>query len=185
MIKKTIISLMMAGWAVLCLNAQEPFLVNISGSLFAPADGFFQDTYGKTAAQPELRAGFKLRRNLYLLTGYSHIGRSAEPADLDRTVKSSQHYIFAGLGFYPPLSERIDYSAEFGIFHLFFKDPSEDPVLDLGAFGLGFDLGLIFHFGSRLYAQTSVGYLTASRDIDTRSLKMGGTRARLGLGIRF
>jgi len=185
MIKKTIIILLLIGPMVLSLNAQDRFLVNISGSLLTPADGFFQDTYGKTAVLPELRAGFMVRNNLYLLAGYSYLGRTAEIPEFERTVKNRQHFVFAGFGFYPPIGEHIDYSAEIGLFYLSYMDPGEDPEVNLDTVGLGFDLGLIFNFDSPLYVETTVGYLAAARDIDTRSLKMGGTRFRLGLGIRF
>jgi len=185
MIKKTITAFLIIMLSVLSLSAQERFLVNVSGSLLLPSDGFFQETYGKTAVLPELRAGFMIKRNLYLLAGYGYLSRSAELAEFAGAVKSRQHFAFAGFGFYPPVTKHIDYSAEMGLFHLSYMDSSEDPEVDLSAFGLGFDLGFIFNFDSPLYVESTVGYLTAAKDIDTRSLKMGGTRFRLSLGIRF
>jgi len=185
MIKKTITAFLIVGLSVLSLKAQDRFLVNISGSLLLPSDGFFQETYGKTAALPELRAGFMIRSNLYLLAGYGYLGRSTELPESAGAVKSRQHFTFAGFGFYPPVTKHIDYSAEMGLFYLSYMDSSEDPEIDVNTIGLAFDLGLIFNFDSPLYVETTVGYLAAARDIDTRSLKMGGTRFRLSLGIRF
>jgi len=165
--------------------AGERFIFSVSGNYLLPSDKTFKDIYGKGLFYPELKAGFKVFKRLYLWVGYGFFSVNGTTLVLGREAKSDQKFLSGGAGYILHITKKFDYKIELGLFQASYKEESMGEELSDSAIGLRIDGGVIFNLGRIFYVEISLGYLEASDTIKNFKVKLGGFRTGIGLGLKF
>lgn len=150
-----------------------------------PSDEGFRDIYGSRISFLEFKAGFMLFRGVYLWGGYGYFSEEGRTPVLGQDAESKQHLYSGGLGYMRRLFPRINWKIEAGVLKVDYEEQSMGVVLSDSAVGFRVDTGLFFRFGHLFIAEITVGYLSASDTIGDVSIKLGGFKTGVGLGIRL
>lgn len=183
---KKILSLLFV-LSVMCggLQAGEKFSAAIYGSLLVPGDAGYKDVYGKSMFLPEFRAGYALSDKFFVWAGYGFLYKKGETPVLKLEAKSSQHFISLGAGYYGQLSEKLGFEADLGLLMVSYREDAMGTSASGTAFGFRADAGLTYVITGPVFAVAEVGYLYAADKVEGETVKPGGFKAGLGLGIRF
>jgi len=165
--------------------AGERFMISVSGNYLLPSDTNFKDIYEKGLFYPELKAGFKVFKGLYLWAGYGFFSATGTTPVLKLEAKSSQKFLSGGAGYMIDIFKKFDFKVEVGLFHVSYTEESMGDKLSDFAIGYRIDGGMIFNLARIFFVEISLGYLTASDTIENFSIKLGGFRTGIGLGIKF
>jgi hypothetical protein len=165
--------------------AGDRFMVAASANFISPGDEEFRNFYGKGQFYPELKAGFKVSGRFYLWTGYGWFSAKGTTPVLNLEAKAKQQFLFAGLGYLFKISSKFDYNVEVGLFLVSYKEEALGIEISDSAVGLRLDNGVTFYINQRLFIEISLAFLTASDTIENRSLKLGGFKTGIGLGVTF
>ncbi|NIM16940.1 MAG: outer membrane beta-barrel protein [Candidatus Aminicenantes bacterium] len=165
--------------------AADRLMIVASANYFSPGDKDFKDFYGKGQFYPELKAGFKVSPKLYLWAGYGWFSAKETTPVLNLEAKAKQQFLSAGLGLLLKISSTFDYKVEAGLFFVSYKEEALGAEVSDSAIGLRLDNGVTFHMTRHLFVEFSIGFLTASDTIDDITVKLGGLKAGIGLGVLF
>lgn len=183
--KKALILLFILGIIGGVLQAAENFSAAISGSILFPGDSGYKDVYGKSAFFPELKAGYALSEKLFVWAGYGFLYKKGETPVLKLEAKSSQHFLSLGAGYRGMLSASLGYEAGVGLVLVAYKEEAMSTSASGTAFGFRADAGLTYALTGPVFALAEVGYLYASDKVNGETVKPGGFKAGLGLGVKF
>jgi hypothetical protein len=90
-------------------------------------------------------------------------------------------YLWVGYGLLSTSGETV----ELGAFYASYKEEAMQEEVSDSAVGFRVDGSLIYRIGKSLFAGLSLGYLAASDDIEGVSIKLGGFKGGLLLGLKF
>ncbi|MCP5108112.1 MAG: hypothetical protein GY950_32290 [bacterium] len=190
--KRTIKKIMLAIFMLLMMlingfgeDRGERALITISGNYLAPADTGFKDIYSSGIFYPELKVGYKIARKVYVWVGYGFFSATGETPVLLREAKAKQYFLSGGLGYMFNISRKLDYMGELGVLSVRYEEESLGEKLTDSAIGIRIKNGLIYRLNRTFFLEISLGYLTASDTIENFSIKLGGLRTGLGLGVSF
>lgn len=150
-----------------------------------PSDDGFRDIYGSRVSFFEVKAGFMLFRRVYLWGGYGAFSKEGKTPVLGLDAESKQRLYSGGLGYMQRLFPRINWKIEAGVLKVNYEEQSLGVVLSDSAVGFRVDTGVFFRLGHLFIAEITVGYLSASDTIGDVSIKLGGLKTGVGLGIRL
>lgn len=165
--------------------AGDRLTVVVSGNYLAPWDKDFKDFYGKGHLYPEVKAGFKIFRRLYLWAGYGLFSVKGETAVLNLEAKSTQNFLSGGVGYLFNLGPKIDYKGEAGVVRVGYKEEAMGEEASDSALGFRLDNALVYHLSRTFSVEISVGFLTASDTLNDLPVKLGGFKTGIGLGVTF
>jgi len=184
-VKKTLFFLFVLGVVAGGLQAGEKFSATIYGNLLVPGDSGYKDVYGKSVFYPEIKAGYALSDKLFVWAGYGFLGKKGETPVLKLEAKSSQHFFSVGAGYCGVLSGKLGYEADLGLMIVAYKEEAMETSASGTAFGFRVDAGLTYALFGPVFAAAEVGYLYASDKVNGETIKPGGFKAGLGLGVKF
>jgi hypothetical protein len=175
------------------------FFISITGNYMIPSEKDFSDSYGSGIFDPEIRAGYKFSRAFYIWGGYSFSSKSSTSSPVDdpnikTSAKWQQKFFSLGLGYNRNISFKFGWKAEVGVVYvscteeMIIKEKEENVFFgEESGKTMGVRIGGsgIFKISGRLFTEISMGYLFASSTIDDISIKLGGLKAGIGLGLRF
>jgi len=170
-----------AGWAV----AGENFQVRFIGNYLAPADSGYKDIYGKSMFYPEFKAGYSFSSNFYIWAGYGFLDRTGETPILKLEAKSKQNFLSLGLGYSGVLSDALGYFAELGLANASYKEEAMGVEESGSVLGFRADAGLTYAVSGPVFACLEVGYISTSKNVNAVTIKPGGLKLGLGLGLKF
>lgn len=150
-----------------------------------PSDKDYKEIYGKSVFYPEFKAGIKTFGDFYIWAGYGFLSESGTTRVLEMEAKSKQHYISFGIGYIRNIIKEIGFKVEIGGFNVSYKEEAMDEEITDSAFGFRADGGIIFNLSKYVFIETSAGYLTASDTIEDKSIKLGGFKAGISIGLKF
>jgi hypothetical protein len=173
--------------SVMCggLQAGEKFSATIYGSLLIPGDSGYKDVYGKSLFLPELKAGYALFDNFFVWAGYGFLYKKGETPVLKLEAKSSQHFVSLGAGYCGVLSDKLGFEADLGLLMVSYREEAMGTSASGTAFGFRADAGLTYALFGPVFAVAELGYLYSSDKIEGETVKPGGFKAGLGLGVKF
>ena len=183
--KKTLIMLFILGIISGALQAGQKFSASITGGILFPGDSGYKDVYGKSAFFPELKAGYALSDRFYLWAGYGFLGKKGETPVLKLEAKSSQHFLSLGAGYRGKLTAQLGYEADLGLMIVAYKEEAMETSASGTAFGFRADAGLTYALTGPVFAVAELGYLYSSDKVEGETVKPGGFKAGLGLGVKF
>jgi opacity protein-like surface antigen len=184
-VKKILALLFVLGVVAGGLKAGEKFSATLLGSLLIPADSGYKDVYGKSGFYPELKAGYALSDRFYLWAAYGFLGKKGETPVLKLEAKSNQHFLSLGAGYRGMLSGNLGYEAALGLMMVSYKEEAMETSASGTAFGFRADAGLTYALSGPVFAVAELGYLYASDKVEGETVKPGGFKAGLGLGLKF
>ncbi len=172
------------------------FFVSVTGNYMVPPEKEFEEYYGKTIFEPEVKAGYKFYRGFFVWGGVGYSTKSGESLEsFNEPAKWKQTSLSLGLGYNVNISIKFSCKAEIGVFRLNYKDDMDHmdeegtliETFTVSGNALGIRIGGagIFKINHRLFTEISMGYLYATDNIDNISLELGGLKAGLGIGIKF
>ncbi len=166
-------------------QAAENFSTAITGGALFPGDSGYKDVYGKSAFFPELKAGYALSEKIFVWAGYGFLYKKGETPVLKLEAKSSQHFLSLGAGYRGKLAGQLGYEADLGLMIVAYKEEAMETSASGTAFGFRVDAGLTYVLFGPVFAVADVGYLYASEKVNGETIKPGGFKAGLGLGVKF
>jgi len=184
-VKKILIFLFAMGLVGGGLQAGEKFSATIYGSLLVPGDAGYKDVYGKSMFYPEIKAGYALSEKIFIWAGYGFLCRKGETPVLKLEAKSSQHFFSLGAGYCGILSEKLGFEADLGLVMVSYKEEAMQTSASGTAFGFRADAGLTYALFGPVFAVAELGYLYSSDKVEGETVKPGGFKAGLGLGVKF
>ena len=165
--------------------AGDRFMVAASANYMIPGDEEFRNFYGKGQFYPELKAGFKVSGRFYLWAGYGWFSAKETTPVLNLEAKAKQQFLSAGVGYLFKISSKLDYKVEAGLFHVSYKEEALGMEISDSAIGFRLDNAVTFYMNQSLFVEISLAFLTASDTIENRSIKLGGFKTGIGLGVTF
>jgi len=183
--KRIIISIGVVLLLSLSLYSGEKGSVRVTVGPLISADSNFTDIYGDVGFYPEIKAGYKIFRNIFFWIGYGYLSKKGTTPVLKLETVSVQHYFSFGAGFTSRIAEKLYYKAELGLFLVNYKEKAMGDTRSESDDGLHFNIGVIYNFSHRIFTEVSLGYLTAVDEVDEKSIKLGGFRTIIGLGVYF
>jgi hypothetical protein len=183
---KKILSLVFGLCVVGCgLQADQKFSADIIGSILFPGDSGYRDVYGKSGFFPELKAGYALSENFYVWAGYGFLNKKGETPVLKLEAKSSQHFLSLGAGYVGTLTAKMGYKADVGLILVAYREEAMETSASGAALGFRADVGLTYALTGSIFAAAEVGYLYASDKVEGETVRPGGFKAGLGVGVKF
>lgn len=183
--KKLILVLLIVFLSV-SIHAGNRFMVTVSGNYLVPADGNYKDIYGDGEFFPEIKTGFKIFRDLYVWAGYGYlIAKGTTTSTLSLDAESSQHFISFGTGYIKKVSRVLGLKFELGGFSVNYKEETMGEKVTGSTLGFRSEGGVTFDIGGSVFTEITAGYLKASDTVDGLTIKFGGFKTGIGLGIRF
>ena len=170
-----------AGWA----QAGESFHIRFTGNLLMPADSGYKDVYGKSLFYPELKAGYALSADFYVWAGYGFVNKKGETPVLKLEAESTQSFVSLGLGYGGPVSDALGCFVELGLVNAYYKEEAMGEKESGSVLGFRADLGLTYTVASPLFISLEAGYISTSKKVNSVTIKPGGLKAGVGLGVRF
>jgi hypothetical protein len=168
-------------------EAEKPakFFGQLSGSFLFPADGNYKDVYGSSVFYPGIKFGYSLTKSIYLWLGYDYVSKSGTTPELEEEAQSTQHYIGLGAGYQGDFSEKFGYRVQAGVLYISYKEKALGDTVTDSAIGFELEGNLVYYFSERFYGLFVLGYAYGSDDVEDVSIKLGGLKTGIGLGIRF
>jgi len=170
-----------AGWAL----AGDGFQVRFTGNYLVPADSGYKDIYGKSMFYPELKAGYAFSGDFYVWAGYGFLDRQGETPVLKLEAKSSQDFLSAGLGYRGGAADGLGYFVELGLANVSYKEEAMGVTEKGSVLGFRADAGLTYTVASPLFICLELGYISTSKKVNEVTIKPGGLKAGLGVGLKF
>ena len=175
-----VILLLAAGSAA----AADRVLVAAGMSYLLPADPGYKEIYGARAFYPEAWAGVRVFHGVHVMGGFGWLRKNGTTPELGLPAKSTQTFLWAGLGYIGAVHRSILFKVEAGPASIGYKEEALD--LAVSGSGLGFrgGFGLIF-LGETVFTALDIGYIGASDTFEDVRIKLGGFKATLSVGARF
>lgn len=165
--------------------SEEKFMISVSGNYLNPSDSGFKDVYGNSVYYPELKAGYKLYKGVYIWGGYGFFSKKGTTTELEQEAKSTQHFFSFGIGHDGKIVEKLGYKAELGLFSANYKEEAMGEEVTGSSIGYGIETGILYRFWSSFLIKISAGYLSASDRVEEVEIKLGGFKAGIGVEARF
>ena len=159
--------------------------ISVSGNYRLPSGTVFKNVYGKFVFNPEIKAGYKMYRDVYIWSGFGFSSKNGELIEINEPAKWEETFLFMGLGYYKNLSIVLGYRVDVGLCRVRYKEEVFGDRYTGTAWGERVDVAGILKLSDRLFTEISVGYLFASDTIENISIKLGGLKTGIGIGLRF
>jgi uncharacterized protein YjbI with pentapeptide repeats len=166
------------------------FSLSASGTYMLPAQETFSDTYGSGQFTFGIKSDFKFFRSFYVWAGYDYASAKGNSPVLKEETAWKQRFISLGLGYNKNLSRPFDIAAEAGIVFVNYREKALGENKTGHALGLRINGAGIFKIGDTLFTSFTLTYLWTTDTIDafddsTITIKLGGFKTGVGLGVRF
>lgn len=195
-------------WLLSITSMAKRVIISIRGNYLSGTDSSYKNLYEGKKYFPEGKIAFSFTGNLYVWANYGLLPASAEwsdwsnkeviDPDLNVKTKSTKHFMSGGIGFrlgYLNPGE-ISIKLEAGMCKIRHREITKEYKIgsDKGTergnrttSGIGFhvELGVTYGLIKNIFAEISAGYLYATDKINEESVKLGGFKLGLGIGITF
>ncbi|MCK4765250.1 MAG: hypothetical protein KAW12_23825 [Candidatus Aminicenantes bacterium] len=205
---KKILILMLIIFTFSVLATGKSLMITVHGNYFVAADDDFAQEYGGKKYFPEGKIALKLSGNFYLWGSYGFFStgntwdkwshKNIENADIAASDTVDKTIISGGLGYYMGYIERNELAIkiEIGACKIANDRETADTGINSGSvisheentvsgFGARGNFGVTYGIFNNIFAEISFGYLLALDKVDDQTIRLGGFRASLGLGLRF
>lgn len=163
--------------------AADRLMVSIGIGCLQPADAAYREIYGSKVFFPEAAAGVRFAGNLYIVGGYGWFARTGKTPDLGLDARSSQRFLWAGLGFVGPVAKGLEFKIEAGAAGIFFKEEAMEIIVSGSRLGFLAGAGLLVSRGP-FFAGLDMGYVAGAGTVEDVKIKLGGPKASFSLGFR-
>lgn len=181
--KRALILFLLAFGAGTAFGADH-LIVSVGWTYLRPADSGYREVYGGSASYPEVEAGVRLVRGLYLMGGFGTLTKNGETLDLGLPAKSTQRFFSAGLGYLATISGGLRFKVEAGAVDVSYEEEAMETTASGSSLGWQGKIGVLW-MGKIVLAGVDLGYMSASDTVEGLKIKLGGARAGLFIGFRI
>jgi len=164
--------------------AADRVLIAAGLSYMLPADSGYKEVYGSTIFYPEAWAGFRVFQGFHFLGGYGWMTKSGTTPELGLEAKSTQSFLWAGLGYVGTAARTVLFKLEAGPASVGYKEESMGLTVSGSRIGFRAGFGLIF-LGQTVFTSFDLGYIGASATVEDVEIKLGGFKATVSIGARL
>ncbi len=157
----------------------------VKGNFMFPSDSGFKNVYGSNLFYPGAEFGYKLKNNIYFVAGFDKFNKEGETPVLKEISLSEQKIFSLGAGYSKNISDRFYLRGDAGILSVSYEEKAFGEKITGSSFGFYIQGGAGMIFGKRFYLSTLAGYSAASDKIDDLSIKLGGFKISIILGVVF
>ncbi len=183
--KKSLIGLVMVLILFSTARSGNTFGISVIGNYMVPSDADYKTIYGEGMIYPELKIEFNVFKGFSLWLGYGYLTADGIIPILEDEAKSNQHHLSVGAGYTLKFFNFMGLKIQLASFNVYYSEKSVDIEETGMAFGYRADLGLMFYMGNHFFMGLSGGYMNASKTLYGRSVKFGGFKGGLEIGIAF
>ena len=163
----------------------KSIFIGLKGNIMFPSDSGFKNVYGSNMFCPGAEFGFKLKNNIYFVAGFDIFKKDGETPVLKEISESEQTFISLGAGYIKNISDRFYLRGDAGILSISYEEKAFGEKITGSSFGFYLQGGAEMIFGERFYISSLAGYSSASDKIDDLSIKLGGLKISIILGVVF
>lgn len=167
------------------VQAGNSFAISAIGSYLSPSDGDYKTIYGNGMIYPEIKMEFTLFKGFSVWIGYGFLTADGVIPILEYEAKSNQHHLSLGAGYAIKFFNFMGAKIQLGSFNVYYIERTTNIEETGLAFGYRLDLGLMFFLGQRTFVGLSGGYMNAGKSLYDRTVKFGGFKGGLEIGISF
>lgn len=164
--------------------AADRLMIGVGLNYMLPSDAGYRDVYGGRIFYPEGWAGVRVFHGLHFLGGYGWFAKKGTTPDLGLEAKSTQRFLWAGLGYVGKVTEMIRFKIEAGAASIGYKETAMDLTVSGSRLGLRAGFGLLF-LGNIVFTGLDLGYVGASGTIEDVKIKLGGFKGSVSVGVRL
>jgi hypothetical protein len=161
------------------------FYIKLNLGYMQSSDESYRDLYGSGTVFPQVRAGYRMARNVYIWAGYGAVSGQGIIEEVDSEASSNQSFLFFGLNYNKNLSRMLGFKVEASVVSVNYKESALDTELKDSTKGFNVETGIVFNFSKNLFSELSAGYIIASDIVVDKKIKLGGFTAGLGLGYKL
>lgn len=184
--KKYVSILLMVLILAVTVHADKKFTITLSGNYLVPSDENYKEIYSEGKFFPEVKAGFKVFKDIYIWTGYGYLtAKGTTVSTLALDAESSQHFLSFGAGYIKNISKPVGIKIELGGFSVKYEEDSMDTNVSGSVLGFRIEGGLVFNISKTIFTELTLGYLNASDTVEESTIKFGGFKTGIGLGIKL
>lgn len=163
----------------------EGYLSLSANALFS-SDSGYKDVYGSTIIYPEIEAGYKTYKDMFIFGGFGFFSKEGKTTgELQINTKSTQNILSFGVGYDFNLNEKIDILIRAGIARIGYKEEAMEQEVKGNKIGILLGSDLVYKFGKRFFTKATIGYMSAKDTIEGVDIKLGGFKVGIGVGLRF
>jgi hypothetical protein len=181
--KKSVILICIVLVASLAVEAGSIIGLSVSGNYLVPSDQDYKDIYGNGMVYPELKMEFNLFKGLSVWLGYGFLTADGVLPVVEYDADSSQHHLSLGAGYTLKFLKYLGFRVQLGSFNVYYIEKASDLKETGMAFGYRADLSLMFFAGKKFFVGLTGGYLNANKSIHDRTVKFGGLKGGLEIGL--
>jgi hypothetical protein len=149
-----------------------------------PADSGYREIYSYKVFYPEAWAGVQVFRGLHVFAGYGWLTKNGLTRDLEQEAKSTQRFIWAGVGYLGTVSRMVRFKIEAGAASIGYREEAMGLTVSGSRLGIRAGGGLLFLFRT-LFTGLDMGYVGASATVEDVRIKLGGFKASVCVGVRL
>ncbi|MCP4213229.1 MAG: outer membrane beta-barrel protein [bacterium] len=176
-----------SGFAMAENAKKTTFHLKVGYNALMPADSTFKEIYADKEFFPEVRIGIHLFKSIYVWGGYGTFSDDGQVTFYEFTedVSAKQTFMSFGLGYQGMFSKSLGYSLEVGGVSFKFEEDGMGENVSETAMGFRGNLGINFNVSKNIFIEAFGGYMSGSKDVGNRSVKLGGMVGGLALGLKF
>ncbi len=168
------------------LFSAENFALRFSFNVLRPRDADFRQVYGGWVPYYEVKASWDFYGDYYLWGSYGLLWAKGQTLPyLHREAEIFQHYLGAGVGFTEEVLGHMGYKIELGFAAVIYKEKALGTENSGKGMGFRGEAGLVYNISRRLFTELTFGYIAGYEKMEDFTLKMGGFKTGVTLGINF
>lgn len=185
MLKRILIVIFFMSAVLTAGNSEKSFFLSVNSNLIMSADSNFRTLYSGAVTAPEFKAGYSLTRNLYLWGGLQYFSVDGKDNLFSIPTESSQTTLSLGAGTVFKLGRKFEMLIQGGLSAIKFKESVPGTEVSENLTGVRGDMIIRYLISGTIFTETGAGYMYASKDKEQQSIKAGGLKLFLGVGIKL
>ncbi len=161
------------------------FFAKLNLDYVSALDKDYKEVYPSASMFPQVKAGFRLVRNVYIWGGIGVLSANGTIEEIDEPAKTSQTFFSMGMSYNWKLSPKFTCSFEGAAVSLTYKETTLGITEKGSAMGFRFDTALVYNLGKHLFSEITAGYLYATDVITEKKIMLGGFKGGFGFGVKF
>ena len=165
------------------LFAGDTATITVTGNLLFSGDEVYSDIYGGSSFYPEFKGAVKIYKGLFVWVSYGFLSLSGQTPELGEDADSKQNFLGFGAGYKFDLSEKLGLKGELGLVSAGYEESSMGETVDGSTMGIMINVAVFHKLGDMFVAGLTLGYIVASDEIEDVTIKPGGFKAGIEIGV--
>lgn len=167
-------------------SAYTHFLnLSVNANYFFHRDANFRDIYGKANLLFGSKAAIRLLEGLHVTAGLDFLSAKGTIPDTNLDAEAAQRNVSAGLAYFFELSYAWDLRLGADVLYVSYEESAFGVKIEDEALAFRVGGALMWRLSHNLYFEMLGSYTYGEDDIGSRTIKIGGFQAGMGLAFRL